>query len=109
MKDVIISGGFNLYPADLEAALMTEPDVVEAAVIGVPSDRWGETPVGFVVLAGDDADAVRDRANARLGKTQRLSEVIAMDELPRLRDRQGAEARVAGAMDGLCHAKVMQP
>ena len=83
VKDVIISGGFNLYPADLEAALLADPDVVEASVIGVPSERWGETPVGFVVLAGGDVEAVRDRANARLGKTQRLSEVIAMDELPR--------------------------
>ena len=83
VKDVIISGGFNLYPADLEAALLADRHVVDAAVIGVPSDKWGETPVGFVVLCGDDADAVRERANARLGKTQRLSEVIAVDELPR--------------------------
>lgn len=82
-KDLIISGGFNLYPADLEAALMVDPDVVEASVIGVPSDRWGETPVAFVVLSGGDADAVRERANDRLGKTQRLHAVIAVDELPR--------------------------
>ena len=83
VKDVIISGGFNLYPADMEAALTTDEGVVEASVIGVPSDRWGETPVAFVVLNGGEAEAVRERANARLGKTQRLSEVIAVDALPR--------------------------
>ncbi len=49
-KDVIISGGFNIFPVDLEDALLADPRVREAAVIGVPSDAWGETPVGFVVL-----------------------------------------------------------
>ena len=83
VKDLIISGGFNLYPADLEAVLIADPDVVEASVIGVPSDMWGETPVGFVVLSVGTAEAVRERANARLGKTQRLSDVVAVDELPR--------------------------
>ena len=86
-KDVIISGGFNIYPVDLEAALEQEPEIAEAAVIGVPSDAWGETPVGFVVLensAGTDAlDALRERVNKRLGKTQRLSELHAIAEMPR--------------------------
>lgn len=86
-KDVIISGGFNIYPVDLEAALEQEPEIAEAAVIGVPSDAWGETPVGFVVLensAGADVlDALRERVNGRLGKTQRLSELHAIAEMPR--------------------------
>jgi acyl-CoA synthetase (AMP-forming)/AMP-acid ligase II len=87
-KDVIISGGFNVYPVDLEAALAAHPAVAEAAVIGVPSPRWGETPVGFVVLAppvrGDvDPEALRSFANARLGRTQRISDVVIVAELPR--------------------------
>jgi acyl-CoA synthetase (AMP-forming)/AMP-acid ligase II len=48
-KDVVISGGFNIYPSDLEAVLRRHPDVADAAVVGVPSAQWGETPVGFVV------------------------------------------------------------
>ena len=84
-KDMIISGGFNIYPIDLEIELMKEEDVAEAAVIGVPSRAWGETPVGFVVL-GEDArkpDAVLASVNARLGKTQRLSALYPIDEMPR--------------------------
>ncbi len=49
-KDMIISGGFNIYPSDLEAVLREHPAVAEAAVVGVASHQWGETPVGFVVL-----------------------------------------------------------
>jgi acyl-CoA synthetase (AMP-forming)/AMP-acid ligase II len=83
-KDMIISGGFNIYPSDLEAVLRGHPEVREAAVVGVPSERWGETPVAFVVPArGLDAAAVRDWANARLGKMQRLHAVVLVEELPR--------------------------
>ncbi|MBU2588911.1 MAG: acyl--CoA ligase, partial [Alphaproteobacteria bacterium] len=49
-KDMIISGGFNIYPSDLEAELLKETGVVEAAVVGAASRNWGESPVGFVVL-----------------------------------------------------------
>src|SRR5690606_13737248 len=49
-KDVIISGGFNIYASDLESVLLAHPDIADAAVIGVPSAAWGETPLGFVVL-----------------------------------------------------------
>jgi acyl-CoA synthetase (AMP-forming)/AMP-acid ligase II len=85
-KDVIISGGFNIYPVDLETQLIAHPAVAEAAVVGVPSTRWGETPVAFVVLApGQTADpeALRAFANARLGNTQRLSDVSLVSALPR--------------------------
>ncbi|QIG54037.1 acyl--CoA ligase [Altererythrobacter sp. BO-6] len=84
-KDMIISGGFNIFPSDLEAELDKEPDVLEAAVVGVPSQRWGETPVGFVRL-GDgarDPDTIRDAVNARLGKTQRLAALYPIEEMPR--------------------------
>ncbi len=85
-KDIIISGGINIYPVDLEAVLREHPAVREAAVVGAASLRWGETPVGFVtVLPGESvaADAVKDWANARLGKMQRLADVRVVDELPR--------------------------
>jgi acyl-CoA synthetase (AMP-forming)/AMP-acid ligase II len=85
-KDMIISGGFNVYPSDLEAQLREHPAVDEAAVVGVPSAQWGETPVAFVVRrAGrDDApEALRQWLNARVGKTQRLAALHIVDELPR--------------------------
>ena len=62
-KDMIISGGFNIYPSDLEAVLRPRPEVAEAAVVGVPSDRWGETPVACVVLrAAEPAAASGEQA-----------------------------------------------
>lgn len=82
-KDMIISGGFNIYPSDLEAVLRQHPDVADVAVVGVPSADWGETPVAFVVSRGADAETLRAFANDRLGKTQRISAVKLIDELPR--------------------------
>ena len=83
-KDMVISGGFNVYPSDLEAVLRQHPAVADCAVVGVPSEQWGETPVGFVVLRdAADPEAVRAWANERLGKTQRLAALRVLDELPR--------------------------
>jgi long-chain acyl-CoA synthetase len=85
-KDMIISGGFNIYPSDLEAELRQHPAVEEVAVTGVPSDRWGETPVAFVRLrpgASDEAAQIMAWYNARAGKTQRLAALHFIDELPR--------------------------
>ena len=83
---MIISGGFNIYPSDLEAKLTEHPAVADAAVVGVPSDDWGETPVAFVVRTDDgavSADELRIWAHQRLGKTQRISDVRLIDKLPR--------------------------
>jgi len=82
-KDMIISGGFNIYPSDLEAVLRQHPDVADVAVVGVPSADWGETPVAFVVSRGADAATLKAFANERLGKMQRVSAVELIDELPR--------------------------
>lgn len=85
-KDVIISGGFNIYPSDLEAVLVTHPAVADAAVVGVTSDAWGETPVGFYVPrvgAEASSEAVLEWVNARLGRTQRLAGLVPVAELPR--------------------------
>ena len=102
-KDMIISGGFNIYPSDLEAVLRQHPDVADVAVIGAPSAEWGETPVAFVVSRGADAATLKAFANERLGKIQRISAVEVISELPRshigkilkrdLRDAWTARAR----------------
>jgi long-chain acyl-CoA synthetase len=85
-KDMIISGGFNIYPSDLEAQLRQHPAVADVAVVGVPSVQWGETPVAFVVRHAGEAtpeDQLKEWHNARCGKTQRLAAVQFIDELPR--------------------------
>ncbi len=104
-KDMIISGGFNVYPSDLEGVLREHADVADVAVIGVPSERWGETPVAFVVsrsgatLTGAE---LLHWTNARVGKMQRLAAVEMIGSLPRspigkvlkreLRDRYSTSA-----------------
>ena len=112
-KDMIISGGFNLYPSDLEAALREHPAVADVAVAGVPSERWGETPAAWVVAREGttiDAESLRTWANERLGKTQRIAFLHVVDELPRsaigkvlkreLRDRFVAASSAASGGPG---------
>jgi long-chain acyl-CoA synthetase len=85
-KDMIISGGFNVYPSDLERVLLQHPAVAEATVVGVPSARWGETPIGFVVCKAGQAatpEEIIRFVNERVGKTQRLTAVERLDALPR--------------------------
>ena len=83
-KDMILSGGQNIYPQDIEAVLMTHKDVNAAAVIGAVSKKWGETP--FAVLEAEDGvseDEIIKWANARLGKQQRLAGAVFTATLPR--------------------------
>jgi long-chain acyl-CoA synthetase len=85
-KDMIISGGFNIYPSDLEAVLREHSAVADVAVVGVPSEKWGETPVAFVVLkdgASIDEKTLADWFNGKVGKTQRLAALQFLDQLPR--------------------------
>ena len=85
-KDVIISGGFNIYPTDLEVAVRAHPAVADVAVVGVPSEQWGETPVAFVVLAEGAKAAPAEilaAANATLGRMQRIAAVELLAALPR--------------------------
>ncbi|MFD2399702.1 AMP-binding protein [Prauserella oleivorans] len=68
-KDMIISGGENVYPAEVESALLELPGVLEAAVIGVPDEKWGEVGLALVVAESDadlDADGVRARLREKL-------------------------------------------
>jgi acyl-CoA synthetase (AMP-forming)/AMP-acid ligase II len=86
IKDMIISGGFNIYAADLEAVLTQHPEVADVAVIGIPSDQWGETPLGLVVPTADATISPQDLktwTNDKLGKAQRLSEIEYRENLPR--------------------------
>jgi fatty-acyl-CoA synthase len=84
-KDVIISGGENVYPAELEAVLLASPLVREAAVVARPDARWGEVPVAVVVPAGPglEAAAILALFEGRLARFKRPREVVFLDALPR--------------------------
>ena len=85
-KDMIISGGFNIYATDLELILLEHPEIHEAAVVALASREWGETPLAIVVRepgAVSDAKALRLWANDRLGKSQRISQLVFAEELPK--------------------------
>jgi long-chain acyl-CoA synthetase len=85
-KDMIISGGFNVYAADIEVLVLKHPDVIDVAVIGIPSEQWGESPMALCVLRpGGTAnqEQIREWANGQLSKTQRLVAVEFRDSLPR--------------------------
>lgn len=85
-KDMILSGGQNVYPQDIEAVLIEHEAVDDVAVIGLQSKRWGETPVALIVPSPASAvepATLRDWANQRLGKQQRIADVIIRGSLPR--------------------------
>jgi fatty-acyl-CoA synthase len=85
-KDMIVSGGENVYPAEVERVLLDHPAVADAAVIGVPHSRWVETPVAFVVAGGNAAvDEAELIAHCReyLAGFKKPSAVVVVDELPR--------------------------
>ena len=85
-KDLILSGGQNIYPADIEVIMREHEGVADVAVVGVPSEHWGETPLAVVVRhAGHTPTAIELVAwtNARVGKQQRISAVVWRDSLPR--------------------------
>ncbi|MDX1431089.1 MAG: AMP-binding protein [Gammaproteobacteria bacterium] len=86
-KDMIISGGVNVYPRDIEEIVATHPAVREVAVFGVPHERWGETPVAAVVLAepgGIDEAALCAWVNENVGaRYQRVSRVWIVEDFPR--------------------------
>ena len=85
IKDMIISGGENVYPAEVESVLMTHPDIVEAAVIGMPSETWGESPLAVVVRKGEgltEAQVLR-HCEGRLASYKRPKAATFVDEIPR--------------------------
>ena len=85
-KDMIISGGENIYPAELEAIIRALPEVAEVAVVGRPDERWGEVPVAFVVAKpGADltGDAVIQICRDKLASYKAVKEVRFIEALPR--------------------------
>ncbi|MEO7086619.1 MAG: class I adenylate-forming enzyme family protein [Gemmatimonadaceae bacterium] len=86
-KDMIISGGVNVFPKDIEEVAVQHPDVREVAVFGVPSDRWGESPCAAVVLKDGCAmtsDELKAWINARVAaRYQQLQDVVLVADFPR--------------------------
>ena len=110
-KDVVISGGENISTVEVEQAIGSHPAVLEAAVIGVPDEQWGERPKAFVVLKrGEEADEQEliDHCRTRIARYKAPKAVELIDELPKtstgkvqkyeLREREssGQEARIRG-------------
>jgi long-chain acyl-CoA synthetase len=87
MKDLVIVSGFNVYPAEVEEALLTHPDVADAAVVGVPHARTGEAVAAFVVVrpgaAAPTLAAIRDHVARRLARYKVPTAVHVIAELPR--------------------------
>jgi acyl-CoA synthetase (AMP-forming)/AMP-acid ligase II len=85
-KDLIVSGGENVYPAEVERVLLDHPGVAEAAVIGVPHPRWVETPVAFVVSSGEgelgEAELIA-HCREHLAGYKKPSAIVVVEELPR--------------------------
>ncbi|MFQ6396205.1 acyl-CoA synthetase [Nocardia sp. KC 131] len=85
-KDMIVSGGENIATPEVERVLYENPDVVEAAVVGMPHARWGEVPMAFVVLrAGSalDAEGLKDFCRTRLAKYKVPAAIECVESLPR--------------------------
>jgi acyl-CoA synthetase (AMP-forming)/AMP-acid ligase II len=85
-EDMIISGGYNIWPAELENAIASHPAVSEVCVIGVPHEKWGETPKAVVVLARDsqvDPEELIEITRARVGPVQKVTSVEFVDALPK--------------------------
>jgi fatty-acyl-CoA synthase len=78
-----ISGGENVYPAEVEAALHAHPRVADAAVVSVPHERWGEAGVAFVVADGVDEDELVAWCTQRLARFKVPSSVRFVQEIPR--------------------------
>lgn len=87
VDDMIVSGGFNIWPAELEQVIAALPGVVEVVVIGVPHDKWGEAPMAIVVCDSEaelTEDAVIDACRTALGSYKKPTQVIIRTEgLPR--------------------------
>ncbi|PWI14175.1 o-succinylbenzoate--CoA ligase [Streptomyces sp. Act143] len=97
IKDMIISGGENIYPAEIEDLLLAHPGIAECAVIGVPDDKWGEVPRAVVVPREGvalDPDEVLASLSGRLAKYKIPKSVVLADELPRTASGKLLKSRV---------------
>ncbi|WP_369360879.1 o-succinylbenzoate--CoA ligase [Streptomyces sp. cg2] len=97
IKEMIISGGENIYPAEVEGHLLAHPAVAECAVIGVPDDKWGEVPRAVLVPRQGvalDPDEVLASLAGRLAKYKIPKSVVIADELPRTASGKLRKAQV---------------
>ncbi|HYI31971.1 MAG TPA: long-chain-fatty-acid--CoA ligase [Glaciibacter sp.] len=86
IKELIITGGFNVAPSEVEDVLLTHPDVAEAAVVGIASERGGEDVVAAVVLnpgSGVDPATIREHCRSHLSAYKVPREIVVVEELPR--------------------------
>ena len=97
---MIISGGMNIYPAEIEAALDASPDIYEVAVFGIPNEEWGESVHAVVVpaRAGVTEQDVMAFAREHLAGYKVPRSVSFVEELPKTGSGQGAQAPAAGAV-----------
>ena len=87
-KDMIITGGFNVYSAEVEQAIMAHPDIRDCAVVGMPDEKWGERVVAVVQRKGGarlDADALTRFVKDRIGSVKAPKQVAVWTDLPRSR------------------------
>lgn len=111
-EDMIISGGYNIWPAELENAVESHPDVREVCVVGVPHEKWGETPMAFVVREPNTsvtAQELIDVTRSAVGSVKKVTAVEFVEELPKsgvgkilrrtVRDRawKDMDAKIGGA------------
>ena len=97
LKDMIISGGENIYPAEVENVLLDHPDVVECAVIGVPDDRWGEVPRAVVVTRAGAVpvpEEILASLTGRLARYKIPKSLVIVGSLPRTASGKLLKARV---------------
>ncbi len=85
IKDMIISGGENIYPAEIEDVLLAHPRIVDVAVIGMPSAKWGESPLAVVVAADADLDehTVLEHCQGKLARFKLPRRAVFTDAIPR--------------------------
>jgi len=86
LKDMIISGGVNIYPAEIEAVLVQHPAVADAALVGITDDKWGEVGIAFVVARPETAvtaSGLSEFLSARLARYKLPKEIVFLSELPR--------------------------
>jgi acyl-CoA synthetase (AMP-forming)/AMP-acid ligase II len=81
-KDVVISGGSNIYPREVEEALLEHPGVAEACVVGAPDPEWGEVVVAFIVGSADDAELDAHLLD-RIARFKRPKRYVLVDDLPK--------------------------
>jgi acyl-CoA synthetase (AMP-forming)/AMP-acid ligase II len=86
IKDMLISGGENVYPAEIESVLLAHPAVADAGVIGIPSSKWGESPLAVIVPKPDaevTAEEIMEHSRSRLAPFKAVKAVEFVSEVPR--------------------------